>query len=145
MRCVLDTNLLVSGIIADGSPRRLLSKALAGEFTLCTSDTLLAELQRVLSRRKFSARMIGSNLRPQAIADDIRRIALVVQPIEVPRVVLDDPDDDHVVAAAVTGRADLIASGDKRHLLKLASVGGIPIVSASEAILRVERTPRSMN
>ena len=57
MRCVLDTNLLVSGIIAAGAPRRLLRGAMAGEFTLCTSETLLAELLRVLARSRFSARL----------------------------------------------------------------------------------------
>ena len=47
MRCVLDTNLLVSGIISAGTPRQLLRRALAGEFTLFTSEILLAELMDI--------------------------------------------------------------------------------------------------
>lgn len=47
-------------------------------------------------------------------------------------------DDDHVIAAAVTGQADLIASGDKRDLLPLGSYAGIPIVTAREAVERLE-------
>lgn len=50
MRIVLDTNLLVSGVIAAGVPRRLIEGAKDGEFELVASETLLAELLDVLSR-----------------------------------------------------------------------------------------------
>lgn len=49
-----------------------------------------------------------------------------------------DPDDDHVIAAAIAGTADLIASGDKRNHLPLGSYAGIPIVIAREAAERLE-------
>lgn len=39
-------------------------------------------------------------------------MALVVAPQAVPQVVASDPDDDHVLAGAVTVGADLIASGE---------------------------------
>jgi uncharacterized protein len=48
-----------------------------------------------------------------------------------------DPDDDHVIAAAVIGQADLIAAGDKRDLLSLRNFQGIPIISAWEAVERL--------
>lgn len=138
MRFVLDTNLLVSGVIAAGLPRRLVDGAKAGEFELCTSEVLLAELLEVLCRSKFSARLAQAGLTPQSIVDDLRRIAVVVSPADTPRVVPTDPDDDHIIAAAVTGQADLIASGDKRDLLPLGSYAGIPIVTAREAVERLE-------
>ena len=137
MRLVLDTNLLVSGVIAAGLPRQLVDGAKAGEFELCTSEVLLAELLDVLSRSKFSARLSQAGLTPQSIVDDLRRIAVVVTPAHTPRVVLTDPDDDHVIAAAVTCQADLIASGDKRDLLPLGSFQGIAIVTAREAVERL--------
>lgn len=138
MRSVLDTNLLVSGVIAAGLPRRLVDGAKAGEFELCTSEVLLAELLDVLSRGKFAARLEQAGLTPQSIVDDLRRIAVVVAPADTPRVVPIDPDDDHVIAAALTGQADLIASGDKRDLLPLGGFAGIPIVTAGEAVERLE-------
>ena len=113
MRFVLDTNLLVSGVIAAGLPRRLVDGAKAAEFELCTSEVLLAELLDVLSRDKFAARLAQAGLTPQGIVDDLRRLAVVVSPVDTPAVVLTDLDDDHVIAAAVAGQADLIASGDK--------------------------------
>ena len=45
MRFVLDTNLLVSGLLwGGGLPRQLINSAKAGQFELCTSEVLLAEL-----------------------------------------------------------------------------------------------------
>jgi predicted nucleic acid-binding protein len=61
----------------------------------------------------------------------------VVAPAKVPRVVPTDPDDDHVLAAALAGAVDLIASGDRRDLLPLGSYAGIPIVTAREAMERI--------
>ena len=56
MRIVVDTNLLVSGVIsAGGLPRQLLDATKRGEFELCTSKVPLAELLDVLSLDKFSA------------------------------------------------------------------------------------------
>ena len=42
-------------------------------------------------------------------------------------------------AAALTGRADLIASGDRRDLLPLGSYAGMAIVTAREAMERIRR------
>ena len=66
-----------------------------------------------------------------------------MSPANTPRVVPTDPDDDHVIAAAVTGQADLIASGDKRDLLPLGSYAGIPIITAREAVERLEATGKT--
>ena len=134
MRFVIDTNLLVSAIISTGLPRQLLDAARAGEFELCTSEILLAELLDVLGRGKFAVRLAQAGLSPKTLVDDLRGLAIVVTPAKVPRVVPTDPDDDHVLAAALAGAVDLIASGDRRDLLPLGSYAGIPIVTAREAM-----------
>lgn len=135
MRVVLDTNTLVSGVIsADGPPRRLLDGARAQVFELCSSATLLAELLDVLTREKFAARLIQAGLTPQSIVMELRRMAYVVAPTQVPRVIAEDADDDHVLACAVSAQAELIVSGDK-HLHSLnGQYQGIPIVRPAEAM-----------
>ncbi|MDQ0586584.1 putative toxin-antitoxin system toxin component, PIN family [Variovorax paradoxus] len=137
MRFVIDTNLLVSAIISTGLPRQLLDAARAGEFELCTSEVLLAELLDVLGRGKFADRLARAGLSPKTLVDDLRGLAVMVAPAKVPRVVPTDPDDDHVLAAALAGAVDLIASGDRRDLLPLGSYAGIPIVTAREAMERI--------
>jgi predicted nucleic acid-binding protein len=56
-----------------------------------------------------------------------------VTPTKVPRIVPGDPDDDHVVAAAVKARVDLIISGDG-HLLELETYRGIRILNPANAL-----------
>jgi predicted nucleic acid-binding protein len=73
------------------------------------------------------------------MVDDLRALAVVVSSASVPpRVVPTDADDRHVLAAALTGGADFIASGDKRDLLVMGSYQGIPILSAREILERIE-------
>jgi predicted nucleic acid-binding protein len=52
-----------------------------------------------------------------------------------------DPDDDAVLACAVSARADLIVSGDK-DLRVLGSYRGILILSAAEALARIRTRPQ---
>jgi putative PIN family toxin of toxin-antitoxin system len=139
MRIAIDTNLLVSGVIsAGGVPRQLVDAAKAREFELCTSEPLLAELLDVLSRQKFAARLTQASLTPEQFVNDLRWLALVVDaPAMPPRVVPTDPDDDHVIAAALIGQANLIVSGDKRDLLAMGSHAGIDIATAREALHRL--------
>ena len=137
MRVVIDTNLLVSALIADGAPSRLLDAARAGVFELCTSEVLLAELLDVLSRSHLASRMERAGLDAAFTVEDLRKMALVVAPQAVPQVVATDPDDDHVLAAALAAGADLIASGDRLDLLPMGSYESIPIVTAREALERM--------
>jgi putative PIN family toxin of toxin-antitoxin system len=138
VRVVLDTNTLVSGVISPGGPpRRLLDGIRAQAFELCSSATLLAELLDVLSREKFAARLTEAGLLPQGIVTELRRLAYMVTPQEVPRVIEHDADDDHVLACALAGRADMIVSGD-RHLHSLGGqYQGIPIVTAAQAVQQI--------
>lgn len=137
MRVVIDTNLLVSALIANGAPSRLLDAARAGVFELCTSEVLLAELLDVLGRSHLAGRMQRAGLDAASTVEDLRKMALVVAPQAVPQVVASDPDDDHVLAAALAAGADLIASGDGRDLLPLGSYQGIPIITAREVLERL--------
>ena len=56
IRAVFDTNIVVSGILWAGAPAQALDAAIDGQFLLLSSEALLAELLRVLSRPKFHSR-----------------------------------------------------------------------------------------
>ncbi len=45
-----------------------------------------------------------------------------------------DPNDNSILAAAIDGKVDLIVSGDRKHMLALGEVRGIPVVTAREAV-----------
>ena len=62
-----------------------------------------------------------------------------MRPTTIPDVLPDDPDDNHIIACAVSGRADVIVSGD-RDLLRLKAYEGIPIVRPMDFVRMVGGT-----
>lgn len=122
-RVVLDTNVYLSAFLfRDNTIANVWRFAEAGRYTVIVSPFILREFVQKL-REKFKL--------PEADRETIKRtvarVAEIVQPKTVPGVIADDPDDDHILACAVAGHANLIVSGD-RHLLSLKEFEGIPIV-----------------
>lgn len=139
VRIVLDTNIVVSGLLWRGTPYRLLDIIrLRSGVQLYSSVVLLEELADVLTRPWATGRLALVGQAPRAVLADYVDSVELVQPTAVPRVVPGDADDDHVIAAGLAARADLIVSGDRKHLLSLGSHAGIPIVAATDAIARIE-------
>jgi putative PIN family toxin of toxin-antitoxin system len=99
---------------------------------LVTSPAILDELDEKL-RLKFKVSPEDADL----IRARLQCNALVVNPGVLLDVVGDDPDDNRVLECALTGEADYVVSGD-RHLLKLGSVEGIPILTTRQFIDIVE-------
>ena len=95
---------------------------------------LIAELLEVVSREKFAPRFIQAGVTPLGIVGEIRRLATLATPSSVPRVIARDADDDHVLACALAGHADLIVSGDKDLLGLGGAYQGIRIVTPAEAL-----------
>lgn len=136
MRLVTDTNVVVSGLLWLGNPGRLLEAAAHGRVTLYTSPVLVAELRNTLHYERLAQRVERSGLTLDELLQRYLNVAIVVEPASVPQIVR-DPDDDHVLACALTARADLIVTGDT-DLLVLNTYQGIPIATAAEALRRVE-------
>jgi uncharacterized protein len=143
MRAVLDTNVLVSALLRQGSPPDLLHRAwLYGAFELVTSQPLLDEFARVLARDRISQRIGRSAGDQSEFVRDLAEVAIVAVAQRALRVVDADPADNAVLEAAVGGSADYVVSGD-RHLLDLGEFEGIRIVTPARflAILTEEAMP----
>ena len=135
MRIVLDTNILISALITKGTPPDQLYQAwLRGEIELVTSTAQMAEVADVLARPRLRKFLDAGEA--AAIVENIDTRALI--PDDPPDVDLSpDPKDNPILAAAIAGKADLIVSGDKKHMLALGEVEGIPIVTARDALGRL--------
>lgn len=138
MRLVLDTNIVVAALLWAGPPRRLLDRAIDDEaITLYSTPVLLDELAHTLQYPKLAPRVDLLGTTAAALTAQYAALVTLVSPTQVPRVIERDADDDHVIAAAVAARAELIVTGDRRHLLPIGTHQGIAIVTAAEALNRI--------
>jgi uncharacterized protein len=137
MRIVADTNTVLSGLLWQGPPRRVIDLARQRSITLCTSLVLLAELAEVIARDKFAHRVLIAGISAAELVDDYRRLAQIIEPQVLSVSVSRDPDDDHVLACATAANVDLIVTRDK-DLLVLNPYEHIPIIAAAEALRRIE-------
>ena len=121
MTIVLDTNVIVAGLVTNGLCQDVLRQCIAMD-AIVSSPQLLDELERTL-QRKFS-------LTPEARAflARLRSSIRTVEPALLASPVCRDPDDDIVLATALAGDADLIVTGDN-DLLVLVSFRRIRIVT----------------
>ena len=129
MRVVFDTNVVVSGIIAEGLSREIVEVHLP-RHTPVLSTWLWDELLEVIEQR-FD--LVVDALPALGL---YRRLAEWVDPAELPSPVCRDPDDDRVLATALAGRADAIVTGDE-DLLVLGEHEGIAMLSPRRFLERL--------
>jgi putative PIN family toxin of toxin-antitoxin system len=133
VRAVIDTNVLLSGLLWHGQPHRLLEHVRDGALAMVSSPALLAELADVIGRAKFDAILVRSKITREKSLAEVHRLAEVVEPPPLAAPVCRDPDDDEVLALALAAQADLIISGDD-DLLLLQVFEGIPILTPASAL-----------
>ena len=135
MRAVIDTNVLIAGLLWHGPPHALLAQVRDGTISLVSTPTLQAELADVLGRSKFDPILAGSHTSRERLLAEMRQLAEVIDPPPLPQPVCHDPDDDHLLALALAAQVELIISGD-RDLLTLQQFRGIPILDPVAALIR---------
>lgn len=103
----------------------MLQAAIDGEVELLLPGIVLDELERVLSGRlgfdDLHVRQARSLL--ERIAEGRPRAALRVEAVSR------NPDDDAILACAVEAHADVLVTGDRRHLLPLGEVAGVRLLT----------------
>lgn len=133
MRAIVDTNVVVSGLLWHGAPHILLDRVRDGALTLISSPVLLAELADVLARPKFEQILTRSNTSRDYSLAEIQALAEIITPLPLPKPICRDPKDDELLALALAAQAELIVSGDD-DLLALKRYEQIPIVAPAEAL-----------
>lgn len=133
VRVVLDTNIIVSGLLSpSGPPGNLLDLWDEDQrYTLVSAEEQIAELQRVADYPKLRTRLQAAFVHDWVFT--IRRFGAMVGNLPVVNA-SPDPDDNVILAIAQAGQADLLVTGDKRDLLALKRHGLTRIISAREAL-----------
>jgi putative PIN family toxin of toxin-antitoxin system len=127
---VLDTNVIVAALVAEGLCREVVHRAVRLRV-LASSDGLLNELENTL-RRKFT-------LTPAAAAflKAFRQQIRIVDPEPLSKPACRDRDDDLVLATAVAASANFIVTGDN-DLLVLQRYQRIAIVTPRSFLERLD-------
>jgi len=137
LRCVIDTNVLVSAALSNGSPPwRTVEAIILGGVLLMSLETT-EEVQEVIARPKFDSYVVWARRRKF-----LNRLMAAAQMIDVTeRVhVCRDPHDDKFLELAVASGADYLISGDA-DLLVLHPFRKIPIVTPQQFLNFVDVAP----
>ena len=116
MLIVLDTNVLISGLLSPyGPPGRILDLALAGSVRLAYDDRILAEYRAVCARPKFG-------FRPDPTAALIDYLVHSGEPVLAPPLQVDapHPGDLPFAEVAAASSAGALVTGNHQHFLFLA-------------------------
>jgi uncharacterized protein len=125
--------VVFAGLLWNALPRRLIEWAIEGKVVeLFSGPVLLDELAHTLAHSKFASRIQSFGTNIETLVGRYRVLVSLVLPTSVPRAVINDADDDHVIAAAVAALAELIVTEDRKHLLPVGTHQGIAIVTARE-------------
>ncbi len=137
MRIVVDTNVLISATLWQGTPHRILELAEQKRVTLCATQPMLDELKEVLQRRKFERALKARNTSVEEIMSALLPLVELYPPTSVTESIPKDPDDEMFLACARSADAEYIVSGDE-HLLKLERFGKMRIVSPADFLKEFE-------
>jgi len=114
MKIVLDTNVLVSGLLKPfGSSGEIIRMVSSGQLALCYDSRILTEYREVLLRTRFQ-------FNPDHIGALLEYIQYVGQvyptlPLTNP---LPDPDDEPFLEVAIAGNVSCLVTGNKVHFPK---------------------------
>ena len=110
-RVVLDTNVLVSGIVyPENAPGRILHAWNRKALQIVTSHYILAEVNRVLPRLRRVTLFRDEVL---ATLESLRFLAEITDPAVAAEPDLRDPKDGPILGTLLAARADYLITGDK--------------------------------
>ncbi len=129
----VDTNVLVSAVIADGPPRRVLELLQQGRAELVLATPVIVELRRIL-KVKIGVDDASIDVMIALLEELAAEIAAVPETVEP---VSGDPQDDIILAAAAAAAADVLVSGDRRHVLPLGRYRAMRIMRTQDFLAEV--------
>ncbi|HCG76543.1 MAG: putative toxin-antitoxin system toxin component, PIN family [bacterium (Candidatus Ratteibacteria) CG_4_10_14_3_um_filter_41_18] len=127
MKVVLDTNVVVSGLLSPfGPPGEIIRMVASGLLELCYDARILSEYQNVLTRQKFPF--------DQAHVEDLLKQIEACGHITTGKPLakrLSDPDDEPFLEVALGGKAQYLITGNLKHY-PVKKQQGMQVVSPSE-------------
>jgi uncharacterized protein len=127
MKVVLDTNILASGAIsATGTLSTIMDAWRSGQFKVIVSVPILAELERTLQKPYFHHYLTAQqSSRFQKLLQKQATVSAITVAV---RGIATHPEDDMILATAVSAKADYLVTGDSK-LQSLGTYNAVSILS----------------
>lgn len=127
MKIVLDTNVLVAGLLSPFGPcGEIVRMVSSGELALCLDSRVLTEYEEVLGRPKFKF----EKDKVAAVLDYVEVHGLTVASSPLPRS-LPDIDDEPFLEVAIAARLACLVTGNKDHFPSVLC-RGVSVLSPSD-------------
>ena len=130
----IDANVYISAIAFGGKLLRVMERALSREFLLISGTNILHEV-----RRNLLGKLALEKARVDRFLDDVSAVSSVFVPSGSINATANE-GDNLVLEVALMGGADILVTGDKKHLLPLGTFQGITIEPPSAFLARLDAT-----
>jgi putative PIN family toxin of toxin-antitoxin system len=129
-RVVIDTNIIVSGIIQKkGYPYNVVKSWENGNIILITSLKLIDEVKKVFFYPKIKEKFKLEYSEINHVVQNLLKYSVTITNLPVINFIKTDPSDNIILSTAEEGKANFIITGDS-HLLTLKNYKGIEIITA---------------
>jgi putative PIN family toxin of toxin-antitoxin system len=129
IRATLDTNVLAPGVItrAQTVNGQVIQAWRENKYSLVLSEVILTELSRTLSQPYFSARLTAAQI--EATVNLFRSEATIVPLLVTVAGVATHPEDDLILATALSGGTHYLVTRDEKLQEKVQEYKGVSIIS----------------
>lgn len=137
MRVVIDTNVIVSGVLnPHGPPGRMLDAVLSESIVMLHDDRILSEYRAVLSRPIFGLKPSHVEVLLEFVESEGEHVS--ARPLSL---VLPDPSDLPFLEVAISGRAEALVTGNGRHFKPRSGRHDVLVLSPADFLRRLGPPP----
>lgn len=130
MRVIVDTNIIVSGLISPtGPPGNIVDALLQGFLVPVMSQATLAELEAVLMRPRLRTLFERAGVEAMEFLAEFRELADIIEPDPTDIPVRDENDRMFLELAATLPPVEFLITGDRDFERK--QYAGVPVISAA--------------
>ena len=138
MLIVLDTNVLVSGLLKTNSkPAKVLDLVTAAKIQVAVDQRILSEYRQVLARPKL--KITATNAHAVLVYISVAGLPVIAPPLDLQDVVIQDLMDLPFAEVAVAAMAQAVVTGNVKHFLFLNGFG-IEVLTPDEFLVKYELT-----
>lgn len=131
MRVILDTNVLVSGLLSSvGPPARIVQALLQRRIIPIMSAATFAELEAVVRRPKLQPAFARAGVNLEDFLTTVRAQAQFVDPVSTKLPIRDEHDRPFLDVMATPPKPQYLVTGDRDF--EFSDYSGVPVISAAE-------------